>query len=478
MSIIKALKKIEEEKLTSFHVPGHKNGRMLGGLPFGNAIASYDTTEIPGTDNLHAPENEIMEAEQSVADFYKAIESHFLINGTTAGIISMIYGAFKPGDKVLISRDAHKSVFTGMILARLVPVYIMPEVDKDLGLSLGITKETVKKAYEDHSDLAGLIITYPNYHGICTDLEAIENIVHSKGGLLLVDGAHGAHLNLSDALPLTAIECGADVVVHSTHKSLPAFTQSSLLHICSRRLSSSKIKMALGMFQSSSPSYLLMASIENAIRVAKNDGTGLMKNLLDAIDVFDEKVSQGTCFEILKANRLPASMALDGTKITLLLNKTPISGRQLELDLREKYGIQCEYSTDSMVLFITSIATSSEDLNRLYEALHQISQEIVYEESRFTQNYDFQKFDLEMGLLPWEAVQGDMQLMALKNAIGECAGEYIVPYPPGIPIVLPGEVISEQVVNFIEEGCRKGYNVNGVYNQNTLQVNIIKKVTK
>lgn len=479
MSIIKALRKIENEKLTSFHVPGHKNGRLLKALPFASNIGCFDTTEIPGTDNLHAPEAAIQKLEEAISRYYQTQESHLLVNGTTSGIISMIYAVFKPGDKVIISRDAHKSVFTAMILARLRPIYIMPEVDEDLGLSLGLTEEAVKQVFEAHDDVAGLIVTYPNYHGICTDLKAIAEIVHSQEAVLLVDGAHGAHLNLSSDLPSTAIASGADVVVHSTHKSLPAFTQSSLLHIISNRISVARVRMALSMFQSSSPSYLLMASLENAIDVARDDGIALMKVLLAQVEDFKDRLSSNTCFELLTSEMLPKKMTLDMTKLTLLLKGSAISGGVLERRLREEYGIQCEYGTDSMVLFITSIATLEHDFESLYGALYEISQEIgpASANRRKPSQYQFKKFSLECGIMPSEAVHQDLIKVDLEQAIGECAGEFIVPYPPGVPIVVPGERISKQVVNYIEEGCRKGYNINGVYPQKTLQVNIIKKVT-
>ncbi|MBN2899363.1 MAG: aminotransferase class V-fold PLP-dependent enzyme [Clostridia bacterium] len=476
MSIIEALKKIEREKLTSFHVPGHKNGRLLEGLPYGNAIGSYDTTEIPGTDNLHAPEGALLEAESRISDFYGSKESHLLVNGTTSGIISMIYGAFQPGDKVIISRDAHKSVFTGVILAHLEPIYIMPEVDEALGMTLGVTRSTIEEAYSLHEDIKGVVLTYPNYHGICTDLQSISVLVHERGGVLLVDGAHAAHFNLSKTLPTTAIEGGADVVVHSTHKSLPAFTQSSLIHRCTDRVSAARLRMALAMFQSSSPSYLLMASLENAVMVAQSEGERRMMHLLVLLESYSQIIEKNTVFKILKAAHLPQGFFLDRTKLTLLMGDSALTGGALETRLREKYGLQCEYGTDSMVLFIMSIATTEEDLLRLYEALYAISQEISVEKKREdgVKHYDFKRFQQTTGIKPSEAVYRDRILVDLKDAIGSCAGDFIVPYPPGVPILVPGEVISEQVVNYIEDGHRKGYNINGVFKNEKLQVNIIR----
>lgn len=481
MSILKGLESIEREGLISFHVPGHKNGRLLENMPFAQNIGHFDTTEIPGTDNLHDPEDIILEAQKKVRNFYGTKESFFLVNGTSCGIISMIYAAFQPGDKVIISRDAHKSVFTGMILGNIEPVYITPEVDMSVGLSLGVTKELVEEAYEKHDDIKGIVVTYPNYHGICTELEGVAELVHSHNGVLLVDGAHGAHLLLHEELPETAINYGGDIVVHSTHKSLPAFTQSSILHYCSERVSLSKLKMALSMFQSSSPSYLLMASLENAVDIANDKGRVLMDELLEVIEDAKETIQKETPFYFLEASLLPHKMKFDKTKMTLLTGSAPITGGELERLLREKYKIQCEYSTDSVVLFITSIGTSKKDLMALTNALVEIAQEIngcnVVSEGAEdgSLDYNFRTFKLKKLLKPSEAIHCPKILVDLEESIDQIAGEFIVPYPPGVPIVVPGEVISEQVVNYIEEGCRKGYNVNGVYFQKTLQVNIIRR---
>lgn len=485
MSILKGLKKIEDESLKSFHVPGHKNGRYLNYLPFANNLGYYDATEIEGTDNLHAPEDIIKDAQRTIANFYGAEESFILVNGSTGGILSMIYAAFTPGDKVIISRDAHKSVFTGLILAQLEPVYVTPEIDSQSGVSLGVSAESIKAAYKRHEDIKGLVITYPSYHGICTNLSAIEEIVHEASGVLLVDAAHGAHLNLGSELPKTAIELGADIVIQSTHKSLPALTQSALMHYCSSKVSLTKLKMALAMFQSSSPSYLLMASVENAVRVASDEGETLMADLLENIRIFSNALEKETKFAVLNERRLSKRREVDLTKITLLTQNTPYNGGALDTLLREKYSIQCEYGTDTAVLFITSIATAKEDLEALLSALKEISQEItsdevVNKEDSNTYNeaistFNFKSFELLQALRPSDAVHKERDLILLSNSIGEIAGDFVVPYPPGIPIIVPGEVISEQVVNYIEEGLRKGYNINGVFNCKIPQLNIIRR---
>lgn len=478
MSIIKALENIVEEELVSFHVPGHKNGRLLNKIPINEKIGYYDTTEIEGTDNLHAAEAAIKEAQDVAASFYGALESFYLVNGTTCGNIAMMYGAFKPGDKVLICKDAHKSIFTGAILSQISPIYVTPKIDNKLGVSLGLTEDQVKEAFDQYPDIKGVIITYPSYHGICIQIEKIEKMVHDRDAILLVDAAHGAHLNLNQRLPICAVTAKADIVVHSTHKSLPSFTQSSMLHYCSERVSLGRLKMALSMFQSSSPSYLLMASLENAVSVAKEKGYEYMNNLLLNIDDFNRKIEEKTVFKVLKSNMLADRYSLDPTKITLLINGSGINGGALDDRLRKDFGIQCEYGTDSAVLFITSIATTKKDLERLLNALVYISQEIQgpnHSDDKTNQSYDFEVFNLEILMQPCQATYMDKEKTDLRDAIGHITGDFIVPYPPGVPIVVPGEVISKQVVNFIEEGIRKGYNINGVYGKNKLQVNIIRR---
>lgn len=485
MSIIKGLKKIEEEELKSFHVPGHKNGKLLKYLPFGKEIGSFDSTEIDGTDNLHAPEDIIAETQEMISKFYGADESFILVNGSTGGIISMIYAAFIPGDKVIISRDAHKSVFTGMILAQLEPVYVVPTIDDTSGISLGISEDAILTAYSKHNDIKGVIVTYPTYHGVCIELAAIEKLVHGREGILLVDAAHGAHLNLDESLPKTAIELGADIVVQSTHKSLPAFTQSSLLHCCSTRVSRAKLATSLAMFQSTSPSYLLMASVENAVLVAKEDGKLLMRGLLENILEFQKLLENKTSFSVLKEESFDENRKMDPTKITVLTHQTPFTGGEMDQLLRLKYGIQCEYGTDSAVLFITSIASVKNDLDCLLMALIEISDEmesvnnngIEEDQSKVKSlsTFNYESFELIQEIKPSEAIHKKRVLVVIDDSIGEVAGDFIVPYPPGIPIIVPGEVISEQVVNYIEEGLRKGYNINGVFNRKTPQLNIIRR---
>ncbi len=526
MSIIKALKNIEKENLTSFHMPGHKNGRLLDYLPYGDKISCYDTTEIEGTDNLHNPKAELKELEEWIANIYGTKSTHLLVNGTTSGVISMIYATFKKDDRVIVLKDAHRSVFSGIILSQLNPVYISSKVKNDI--PMGVTIDDIRQVYNKYNHIKGIILSYPNYNGVCSDIVAISELVHKNNGVVLVDGAHGSHLFLGRVdneldikkqeknlinkglvreLPITAIESGADVVVHSTHKSLPAFTQSSMIHRCSDRISETDLRMSLSMFQSSSPSYLLMSSIENAMCICEDKGRELMHELLNQIDNFVKKVRENTVFDILTDDMLSEGFYLDKTKISILMPKTYladkiidkncifseernnilISGLEVENILRKEHAIQCEYSMENMILCIASIATTKQDLDKLYLALRHISNKLMEDkkvdnldwiknmDNKNNEIYKFQNFELECGITPYIAMNSQKTLVNLQDAVGEICGDFIIPYPPGIPIALIGEIITQELINYIEHGISKGYNIIGAYKNEGIKINIIKK---
>ena len=259
MDILNALSKHIKNEKASFHMPGHKNGTAFFGSPFYNEIFKLDTTELMGTDCLAEPESFIMEAQKKTARLYGADDAHFLVNGSTGGILSMFYASFSEGDTVICDRGCHKSAVSAMVLSGVKPVYVSPDQDEEIGCSGKISPEKTEEMFKKYPYAKGVYITSPNYYGICSDVCKIAEIAHKNGAVLLVDEAHGAHFPFSSHFPKNAMESGADLAVTSLHKSLASPNQTALLMQKGERISNESVKSAINMFQTTSPSYILMA---------------------------------------------------------------------------------------------------------------------------------------------------------------------------------------------------------------------------
>jgi len=475
MFLFEKLMEIKEENLTSFHVPGHKNGRLLDSYMenLKGTLSQIDITEIPGADDLHSAEDAILESQKRAAKLYGTKASFFLVNGTTCGIYAMIMGTTEPGDKVIVSRDCHKSVINGLFLGGLNPVYIMPEVDRGNNLILGVDPKKLEQVILENLDAKAVVLTYPTYHGICGDIDGIAEVVNKNGMLLLVDEAHGAHFKMSDLFPKSAIDAGADVVVHSVHKSLPSFTQSSMLHINSEAVDGDKIKKMLSIHQSSSPSYLLMASLDIAMDIFERRGTELVEGLMKALEVFyaQAELEENICLLTEHYLEKFGMYRLDPSKITLLGKPSNVDPNFMELLLRERFGVQAEYSNHDNILFISTICSLQEDYDKLLGALR------CDEFKPYNHEYgEFELYNLpEVLMNPKEAFYGERISVKLKDACGEISGEYVIPYPPGIPLLAPGERITEEVVALIRNEKSLGLNITGMKNKAQGKFEIILK---
>ncbi|AKL93588.1 arginine decarboxylase SpeA [Clostridium aceticum] len=463
--LLDKLLRLQEENLTSFHVPGHKNGKIFNKINYKNfkeVLPNIDTTEIIGTDYLHNPKEVIKKAQDRAREVFKSEATFFLVNGSTSGIYSMIMAATSPGDKIIVARNCHQSVINATILGDLTPIYLYPEVDVYRGMALGVLPGEVKKRLLEHPDAKAVVITYPTYDGFASDLKEIAKIVHQHEKVLLVDEAHGAHLGLSEKLPMTALECGADAVVQSTHKTLPAFTQSSMLHIQGNRVDVEKLKFMLKLHQSSSPSYLLMASLDLAVTIYEDRGRQLMQELLEHIENFKNKVKkmgQVTFLEDVVMGK-DSIKAIDSTKLWISMQQNKINGHYLEKELRNQYNIQMELSNRYGILGITSIANDEEDFQKLYDALKGISKQ---EGEETLQKFPFFSYVLPKQIFtPKEALYKEKKQVPLEKSKGYVSGEYLIPYPPGIPILVPGEVIEEEVILHARSMVKNGMKVLGL----------------
>lgn len=464
--IINSLNKIIDDNVISFHMPGHKKGFIYESLGCGSLlekIYKLDTTEIPGTDNLHSPEESIKDSLKIASEAFKSDKTYYLINGSTCGIEAAIMAVTKPNDKVIINRDCHQSAINACIVGDVNPVYINPIINKDSNTLDGVKFKDVKEIIDKNLDAKAIFLTYPTYFGQVFNLRDICEYAHNKNMVVIVDEAHGAHFGLSDKLPNTALSEGADLVIQSTHKTLPAFTQSSMIHVKGNRVDKNKLSNMLRITQSSSPSYLLMASLEIAVDIYVNKGSYLMEELLDNIQKFKTEVKN---LEFIKIDS-----SQDETKLFLNTKNLGITGYELEDILRKKYKIQVELSNYYGALLIATIGNTKKEFDKLREALIEIDKTMKTE----TELKDiYYPLNIPKKILtPRQAFYTDTKSVKINDSIGEISGEYIIPYPPGVSLVSPGEEITREVIEYVIECKEKGMNVSGVKDSNLEYIQII-----
>ena len=464
--IIEELNNIVDNKLISFHVPGHKLGKIYDKLNYTNTlnkIYSMDTTEIPGTDNLHSPEGIIKESQERASEVFKSDETYYLINGSTCGIQAAIMALCPPKSKIIANRDCHQSVINACILGDVDPVYINSEVDKNTNILKGINIDDAIKVIDSNLDAKAIILTYPTYYGMTYDLKRVCDYAHSKDIAVIVDEAHGAHLGLSEELPKTALEQGADIVIQSTHKTLPSFTQSSMIHIQGDRVNKEQLVSILKIIESSSPSYMLMASLEIAVDIYNKYGTKLMNELLNNIDKLKNSFKENNGIGFYDTD--------DKTKIFISTINMGLIGYELETILREEYNIQVELSNYYGSLLICTIGNDNDDFKSLETALNEISEK--YRTNRNIEKIEYPNNIPVKKLTPREAFYNEKKSVKIYESVGKICGEYIIPYPPGISLTSPGEIITNEIIDYMLFCKEKGMNVSGLKDSNLGQIQII-----
>lgn len=452
--IAEAMKAYAADGARAYHTPGHKQG--LGAHPLLKALVTEEglreeVSLMEELDDLHEPTMCIKEAQEMAAALYGADQAFFMINGTTGAIHTMLMGALAPGDTVLVPRNAHRSVIGGIILAGARPVFLQPEIDERLGIAMGLTEETVARAIALHPEAKALVCVYPTYYGVTYSLAEIAKLVHAHGMLLLVDEAHGPHLRFSDDLPPQAIDCGADMAAQSTHKILGAMTQASMLLTNGPRVSRERVREAASLLQSTSPNQLLLASLDIARLQMAEDGretvgraVRLAEKLRRAINEIDGLWSFGPEY-----TNYPGATGLDTTKITVQVTALGLSGVEAESILRHEYKVQCELSDARNLLFILSYADGEEQADYLLEAL----QGLARGHRRATVAASAVAAELPavpaQGMTPREAFFAPKGSVPFDEAEGRIAAEQVMFYPPGIPILCPGDIIDAASLHYI-----------------------------
>lgn len=474
-----ALMEYVDKDTLPFHVPGHKKGvgvdtefkKFMGENPF-----KIDVTVFKQVDSYHHPTGPIKKAQELAADAYGSDACFFSVHGTSGAIQAMILSVVGAGDKIIVPRNVHKSITGGIILAGAIPVYMQPELDKKLGIANGVTPDTVKETLEANKDAKAVLIINPTYYGVATDIKKISDIVHEYDIPLIVDEAHGPHLNFNEQLPVSAMEAGADMCAQSTHKIIGALTQGSLLQVNSKRVSVQRVKQVINLMHTTSPSYILMASLDTARRQIALHGKELLDKTIELSNYVRKEVNKIPgfyCFgdEIVGS---PGAFAFDPTKITITCRDLGITGYELEMILANKYHIQMELSDLYNVLIVGSFGDTPEGMERLLKALKEISNDYY---GKGTPKADFIDIPAipEQIQIPNEAFNSVRTPVRIKDSIGMISGEFLMAYPPGIPILCPGEKITREIIEYVQTLKDTGLYVQGTEDPEVEYINVVKE---
>jgi arginine decarboxylase len=474
-----ALKEYVDRDTLPFHVPGHKKGvgidkefkNFIGENPF-----KIDVTVFKLVDSLHHPTGPIKKAQELVADAYESHASFFSIHGTSGAIQAMILAVVNDGDKIIVPRNVHKSVTSGIILSGAVPVFMEPEIDKKLGIAHGVTPETVEKTLKENPDAKAVLIINPTYYGVATDIKKIADIVHSYDIPLIVDEAHGPHLAFSEKLPMSALKAGADICAQSTHKIIGSLTQGSLLHVKSKYVDPKRVQQILNLMQTTSPSYIIMASLDCARRQIALEGKDLLQKTIELCKYTRDEINKIPGFYCFGEEVLgkPGSYSFDPTKLTISSRELGITGFELDMILADKYHIQMELSDFYNVLAVGSFGDTKEGMDRLLSALKEISNDYYGKKEPVQDFLDIPAIPTKI-LNPREAFYSDKISIPLNESIGKISGEFLLAYPPGIPVLCPGEEITQEVVDYVHDLKRANLYVQGTEDLTVENIKIVNK---
>lgn len=453
--LLEKLFRYKAEEIYPYHMPGHKRRPSEEEL---SDLFGLDITEIDGFDNLHHAEGILLELQQEAARLCGADESFYLVNGSTGGILAALSAAVPGEGKLLIARNCHKSVYHGAYLRGLRVGYLYPEINVSAQINEAVTAAQVEEALSRDADISAVVIVSPTYEGRLAEVQAIAAAVHSRNIPLIVDEAHGAHLAFCNRYAgrhfATACEAGADLVIQSTHKTLPALTQTAILHVNGDRIDRERLRRFLRIYQTSSPSYLLMGSIDRALRTAEEKGAELIPAFERQFASMCEKL-----MALQKLHILPYDGHQDLGKLVISTLGTNLSGKELYDILLEKYKLQLELATDTYVLAMFTMCDTEEGYRRLTGALFEIDDKLQKAEvDKMTGCYPCAKSSV-FSKIDWDCKR---EWMAAEECCGKKAADFVTLYPPGIPALVPGEVITKEIIEQIAHWKRMGLTVEGL----------------
>jgi len=475
-----ALKKHAEKNPIQFHIPGHKKG--IGMDPefrefIGENALSIDLINIGPLDDLHLPKGIIKQSQELAAKAFGADYTFFSVQGTSGAIMAMIMSVCGPGDKILVPRNVHKSIMSAIVLSGAIPIFIHPEVDSYFGISHGITPDSIERALALHPDTRAVLVINPTYYGISGDLRKIVNIAHSRNIPVLVDEAHGAHIHFHKELPLSAMEAGADIAATSVHKLGGSLTQSSILNLRGNLISSKRVQSVLSMLTTTSTSYLLLASLDVARKSLATVGQALLEDTIQKAETTRSKINEIDhlyCMgrEILEST---AAVALDPTKLLISVKELGITGFKAEKWLRNRFNIEVELSDLYNILCIVTTGDSEENLLTLVHALTELSEEY---KNQTDENVDSSVLLPEipsLALTPRDAFYSETEVIPFDQSTGRIIAEFVMVYPPGIPIFIPGEIITDENLLYTRKNIEAGLPVQGAEDDQLKTIRVIKE---
>jgi len=453
----------DEKDIYPFHMPGHKRNPTFSA---GFFPVAQDITEITGFDDLHHPEGIIKEAQEYAVQLYGSRRVFFSVNGSTAGILAAVSAAVREGGKILAARNSHKSFYHAMYLRNLEPIYVYPEIDEMTGISGSILPSEIERQLRENDGIEAVFITSPTYDGVVSDVKRIAEIAHRHGVPLIVDEAHGAHFVFSDYFPESSVSAGADAVIHSIHKTLPSMTQTAVLHLCSDRIPEDRIVRFMSIYQTSSPSYILMASLDRCFHFLGSEGADFFKTYTERLAGWRSRLGE---FENVRLLDFETSFEggekfydYDRSKILLSTSSVGMRGNRLLKILHEKYGVELEMASSDYVTALTSPADTEEGFERLYRAVAEIDRAAGTGNHRGEKDSRFIEDRPVKIMNPGEAPERKTVTIPLCESVGKISAEFMYIYPPGIPLLVPGEQISLQFVQNMRRYIAEEMNVSGL----------------
>ena len=477
--LYRALETYSQKDYYPFHMPGHKRNpeTVNTDLPF-----DRDITEIEGFDNLHHPEGILKQAQEAAADVYGTKECYYSINGSTAALLAAVSAAVPRNGQILIARNCHKAVYHALYLRNLTPTYIYPQMDSKWWINGGISPDKVERALAENSEIKAVLITSPTYDGVVSDVKKIAEIVHSYHIPLIIDEAHGAHFHFSNYFPTSAADLGADLVIQSFHKTLPSMTQTAVLHNCSERINSRLIRRFMGIYQSSSPSYILMASMDACMEKMTSDGNEMFREFTKILEKTRRRLSECKYIRLVSPQIGEAGVfAYDRSKLVFSTRHAAITGIELAQILLEKYHIQIEMETEHYVLALAAVGDSAEGFERLCQAIEEIDRQAAQKkkesEGQPVERTAYTSLTQVMSIT--EAMEAESEVCKLEESIGRISAEFGYLYPPGIPLIVPGEQITGQFIRNMRIYMKERLYLQGLedYTNETIRV-VSQNITK
>lgn len=465
-----------ERDLYPFHMPGHKRNPEFDSM---NGLFLRDITEINGADDLHCPEGILLRAQQRAAALYGCHRAYFLVNGSTSGLLTAISAACPVGSTIIVARNCHKAVYNAIFLRNLKPVYVYPGFDEDFGINGSISPQDVRLALEQNPQAKAVVLTSPTYDGVVSDIHSLAEIAHAFDVPLIADAAHGAHHGLCDAFPASAVQLGADAAVVSLHKTLPSPTGTAMLLVNSNRIKASSFRRFLDVYETSSPSYLFLSSMDACIGLLETDRTRLFEQLIEKLNRFECDIRHLAlprvfCYGRDSLEKHPTVFAHDRSRLVVKAEHLAMNGFDLENTLRERFGIEAEMSYADCTVLLTSICDTQEGFDRLTKALLTLDREA--DKRVFKIPYPACPHPQTV-LQPWEAELCESKMLPLAKSEGYVCREYVCAYPPGTPVLVPGERITRPILEYLAVALRCGAKLTGSSGRMPNQIDVCRDVS-